>query len=581
MRTKSIITLSVVCSIFISIVISFLAFAVLQTMSAEIARNETFSEINEKIRDLKDLTVSFNEGSGLSDIRQMQKILQSLDNTLKTLTAETVREQALINYLQQGFRELVHLTNELIDSDPFLDGSEKERRKILSDQIWIKEQLISDDLNYLSDISSDRIVSAQARTLVLIIALILTLTIAISTIYLLTGRSIMRSQQTLRESERRFRIATNAAKIGIYSRDLKTGKDYWSPEFLAIYGYGPDDPMPLKEGIPAAVHPDDLAHVLAQSHSWFNHSSTSEFNSEHRIIRPDGNVRWVMIGGLLEFDTKGKPLKTHGLVMDITESKQAEEKLQQLNQTLEQRVAERTELAENRAMQLQSLSMELIEAEERERRRIAQLLHDDLQQDMASARFQIQAFRIKYTDEPMLDNIDNILAESITKSRQITQELSPQILEDSSFNLALQWLARNMRERFGLKIELEINTEQEMDYGPVKIFIFRAMKELLFNVFKHSGVKSAKVKLSLKNDKIMVIVEDQGRGFDIGLLDSTVVKDCFGLLSLRERARYMGGNFLIESAPEQGSKFILWVPLLSNRPERNLNYEIVFPCSIY
>jgi signal transduction histidine kinase len=326
--------------------------------------------------------------------------------------------------------------------------------------------------------------------------------------------------------------------------------------------------MPLKEGIPAAVHPDDLAHVLAQSHSWFNHSSTSEFNSEHRIIRPDGNVRWVMIGGLLEFDTQGKPLKTHGLVMDITESKQAEEKLQQLNQTLEQRVAERTELAENRAMQLQSLSMELIEAEERERRRIAQLLHDDLQQDMASARFQIQAFRIKYTDEPMLDNIDNILAESITKSRQITQELSPQILEDSSFNLALQWLARNMRERFGLKIELEINTEQEMDYGPVKIFIFRAMKELLFNVFKHSGVKSAKVKLSLKNDKIMVIVEDQGRGFDIGLLDSTVVKDCFGLLSLRERARYMGGNFLIESAPEQGSKFILWVPLLSNRPER-------------
>jgi PAS domain S-box-containing protein len=568
MRTKSIITLSVVCSIFISIVISFLAFAVLQTMSAEIARNETFSEIKEKIRDLKDLTVSFNEGSGLSDIRQMQKILQSLDNTLKTLTAETVREQALINYLQQGFRELVHLTNELIDSDPFLDGSEKERRKILSDQIWIKEQLISDDLNYLSDISSDRIVSAQARTLVLIIALILTLTIAISTIYLLTGRSIMRSQQTLRESERRFRIATNAAKIGIYSRDLKTGKDYWSPEFLAIYGYGPDDPMPLKEGIPAAVHPDDLAHVLAQSHSWFNHSSTSEFNSEHRIIRPDGNVRWVMIGGLLEFDTQGKPLKTHGLVMDITESKQAEEKLQQLNQTLEQRVAKRTELAENRAMQLQSLSMELIEAEERERRRIAQLLHDDLQQDMASARFQIQAFRIKYTDEPMLDNIDNILAESITKSRQITQELSPQILEDLSFNLALQWLARNMRERFGLKIELEINTEQEMDYGPVKIFIFRAMKELLFNVFKHSGVKSAKVKLSLKNDKIMVIVEDQGRGFDIGLLDSTVVKDCFGLLSLRERARYMGGNFLIESAPEQGSKFILWVPLLSNRPER-------------
>ena len=275
-------------------------------------------------------------------------------------------------------------------------------------------------------------------------------------------------------------------------------------------------------------------------------------NSGHRVpilcnAAPILNQHGKITGGIIAW-------------RDITDRKKAEEALRQWSETLEQKVAERTALAEKRASQLQSLSVELIEAEERERRRIAQLMHEDLQQNLAAARFQLQAFRQDLSPQPALVNIEKILVESIAQSRRITHELSPPMLEHSSLGTALQWLVRHMGEQFGLQVDLEVNPEQEFDSEPVKIFIFRALQELLFNVHKHSGVNSAKVRLTHQDDRMVVMVSDQGRGFDMNILDTTIVKDCFGLLSLRERASYIGGNFLIQSAPEQGSRFILSVP---------------------
>jgi signal transduction histidine kinase len=93
------------------------------------------------------------------------------------------------------------------------------------------------------------------------------------------------------------------------------------------------------------------------------------------------------------------------------------------------------------------------------------------------------------------------------------------------------------------------------------------MQELLFNVHKHSGVKVAKVELSHQNDLLILTVSDQGRGFNPESLDSAVAQDGFGLLSLRERVDYIGGNLRIESAPGNGSKFILSIPINSFQTE--------------
>jgi PAS domain S-box-containing protein len=134
-------------------------------------------------------------------------------------------------------------------------------------------------------------------------------------------------ENSLQESEKQFKLAVTAAKIGHYTRNLKTGEDCWSPEFLAIYGYGSDEQLPLKDGIPAAIHPDDLEDVIAEFQARLTRLSDPEFNSEHRIILPDGTIRWVNIRGRIVFDENNVPIRSHGIAMDISERKQAEEAL--------------------------------------------------------------------------------------------------------------------------------------------------------------------------------------------------------------------------------------------------------------
>jgi PAS domain S-box-containing protein len=245
---------------------------------------------------------------------------------------------------------------------------------------------------------------------------------------------------------------------------------------------------------------------------------------------------------------------------DITYYKQAQEALRRINETLEKKVAERTELAEARSKQLQFLAAELIEAEENERQRIAEILHDDLQQILASARIQLQAACADLPSQPMLANVGKLLEESIAKSRRLSHELSPTLLHHSNLTTGLKWLSRQMSEQFGMEIRLEEDAPHEFKSMPLKLFMFRAVQELLFNIAKHAGVKDAEVVLSGSDDSLTICVSDHGCGFNPNILESSGTKTGLGLLSLRERASYIGGSFTIESTPGQGSRLSLTLP---------------------
>ena len=251
-----------------------------------------------------------------------------------------------------------------------------------------------------------------------------------------------------------------------------------------------------------------------------------------------------------EYEKTGEIGGTSIVFHDITERKR-----------LEQKAAERSDLAETRASQLQSLAVELIEAEEHERQRIAELLHDDLQQMLASARFQLQAAGINLKNDPILASVNEILEESISKSRRLSHELSPPVLYHGSLYSALAWLGRQMNEQFGLTIDLIDEKSPNIENTPLKVFLFRAVHELLFNIVKHAGVKSARVTLSGSNGNVAVTVSDQGKGFSKDIIDSSPEKPGFGLISIRERADRIGGHLKIESEPGQGSSFLLSLPI--------------------
>jgi PAS domain S-box-containing protein len=280
------------------------------------------------------------------------------------------------------------------------------------------------------------------------------------------------------------------------------------------------------------------------------------------VVRQGGETTWIKINTRPIFqEGETQPSAVVISFSNITERKQAEQALQELTSTLEQRVAERTQMADVRTQQLQVLTVELIEAEEREKRRVADLLHDDLQQILAAARFQLQTLGDTFPDETMLYDVEQLVDQSISKLRLLSYDLGPPVLYHSGLLAALQWLAKQMETQFGMKIAIEAVDGRPFESATVKVFIFRALQELLFNVVKHAEVKSACISLMGAGSRLVVTVSDKGRGFDPEILNVGTTPGGIGLLSLRERARYMGGDLEIESAPGKGSRLILKVPL--------------------
>lgn len=382
-----------------------------------------------------------------------------------------------------------------------------------------------------------------------------------------------RAEEALRESEERLRLATEAANMYGWEVDLHSNEFKPSENVKQVA----NNPMP--KTVPEVwerIHPEDLPEVKKTMRQAVE--DRGEFRIEYRIkdTAPDREV-WYFSAGMTITGTDGKPIRVVGVTQNITKRKRAEEMLRRWSESLEQQVAERTELAETRAKQLQVLAVELVEAEERERKRIAVLLHDDLQQLLAGARLQQQAACNALPDDspplPIFLRVDALLEESIEKSRRLSQELSPPVLHHSGLIAGLKWLGRQMEKQFGLHVELEAGTVASMDDTPLKVFLFRAVQELLFNIVKHAGVKETRVALACSDTDLIVTVSDQGHGFDPKILESSLMTAGFGLISLRERARTFGGSLMIESIPGRGSQFMLKVPLGLLQVDKPLRIE--------
>jgi PAS domain S-box-containing protein len=374
------------------------------------------------------------------------------------------------------------------------------------------------------------------------------------------------AEEALRESEQRWAVTLGSIGDAVIATDTDGRVTFLNKVAEVLTGWQAAD---------AVGQPVNKIFCIidAHTHSAVENPVNEVLQSGLIVGLSNDTVLLRKGGGRVPIDDSGSPIRDEqgrnlGVVIvfrDVTERKRTEAMLRRLNSTLEQRVAERTELAEGRARQLQTLAIELVEAEEKERRRIAQLLHDDLQQILAAARFQLQAVEPGPVPEPLVSNVEHLLEEAIAKSRRLSHELSPPVLHHAGLVDALQWLALQMKEQFGLQIDLQVDPVQPLSSEAPKVFLFRAAQELLFNVVKHSGVKNVQVGLSNSMASIVLTVSDQGAGFNPDRLASAGAHTGLGLVSLRERALSMGGSMDIESAPGQGSRFAVTVPLTPSK----------------
>ena len=262
---------------------------------------------------------------------------------------------------------------------------------------------------------------------------------------------------------------------------------------------------------------------------------------------------------------------------DITARKQAEEALLKANANLEQKVSERTselavkidelrlanECLEARTKQLRLLAAELTLTEQRERKRLSQILHDGLQQHLLSAKIRIGGVNELIGDANLkqaIDEIEIIICESVKLSRSLSSALSPPILHECGLSGGLEWLVRWMREKHNFKVDLSIGTQPDLAED-VKILIFESVRELLVNAVKHSKVHSARVSINPANGAgLRIVVSDEGTGFDPRQLKPPGEEGGFGLFSVCERVGLIGGRVEIDSAPGSGSRLVLLVP---------------------
>lgn len=377
-----------------------------------------------------------------------------------------------------------------------------------------------------------------------------------------------RAQKAMIKNEQLYRLAAQAAHFGTYERNLVTGQDVWTPELKAIYGLGPDDPLPLRDGIPEAVHPDDRQRVLEETEARIAPDAPEQYGTELRVVRPDGEVRWILVRGRVEFSGEGADrhaVRKYGFAMDFTERKDMEVQLKDVNAHLEETVRDKTEEVRRQAEQLRSLVRQLTDAEQRERRRLSAVLHDNLQQLLMGARYQLETAEKRVDDKKAIaamNNAGGILFEAMNVSKNLAVELSPPILYDGAFENAMRWLAEHMRERHGLNVAIRSDLGDRRVEERRRIMLFECIRELLLNIVKHSGTDHAVVELHMAASNVLrTTISDNGNGFDINSLGQDSTSSHYGLFHVRQRIEGAGGKLEVDSRPSEGTKITLICPI--------------------
>ncbi len=373
------------------------------------------------------------------------------------------------------------------------------------------------------------------------------------------------TEQALRESELFYRQTLESIPGMVFTTRPDGFCDYQSQQWVDFTGVPMSDH--LGDGWNALLHPDDRLPALA---AWRSAAEgRAPYDLEYRVRRCDGEYEWFKVRGRPIRDTAGQVVRWFGAAVNIDDLKKTEEalhqsqaRLQEANALLEQRVEEQTAEIRRRANQLHALALQLNRVESRERRRLAQILHDHLQQLLVGAKFNVSILQGKLSGEDLetARQVQGLLDESLGISRSLTAELSPPVLHNGTFAAALSWLAEQMHEKHGLQVQVQADAQVNPSGEELRFLLFQSVRELLFNVVKHAGVGRAVVRMDYDNgDQVRILVADDGQGFKPRSLGAS--SGGLGLFSIREHLEPLGGRLQIDSAPGKGTRIMVLAPV--------------------
>ncbi len=388
-------------------------------------------------------------------------------------------------------------------------------------------------------------------------------------------------EEALRRSEARYRHIVEDHTEMIF-RCSRNGKITFVNEAMChVFG------IPQNEfiGIPILKYVHRQDKKMVKQHLSSLNSLEPIKTIEHRIVMPDGQIRWHRWIHRAIYNRKGTLVEYQSAGRDITEQKETQEALLKAHSELEQNVTERTaELATiNKTLrkkitehketqrkflasheQLRALTSDLITTEERERRRIATELHDHIGQTLAITRIKLEMLHALASYSGLaeaLEEIQDFVKQAIQETRSLMTKLSPPVFYELGLTAALEWLMQYFEEQHNLKIKYKWKNDHVSLNQDVQILLLQATRELLMNVVKHAGVKEAEVILRTYRKQIKIDVIDHGSGFEVSKIGTPVDwRRGFGIFSIHERLKNLGGQLQISSQRGEGTHFTLIAP---------------------
>jgi signal transduction histidine kinase len=346
----------------------------------------------------------------------------------------------------------------------------------------------------------------------------------------------------------RLQMALEAADMVTWDWDVRTGLLYFCENLPTKLAGDNDRPYRTIIELLENIHPEDRDRVARAMDLTENDGTPVECECRTRLL--DGNYHWVLVKGVSVIMQGGIPVRVLGVTQEITARKQIEEDLHR------------------RSRQLAELAAELIMVEYHERRRLADLVREHLQQLLVAARIQVHTMTTtaKGPERQQLESLRHTLEATLEVTRSITKDLAPPAHPHEDCSMAFAWLAQEMHKRYQLAVDVKIGSDFSEPDEVRTVLLFTAARELLQNVVMHAGTRKARLRLQRLRHGIELEVKDRGKGFDPQLLRNSKERQGFGLFSIRERTELLGGKLSVVSAAGRGTRVVLSLPIVSQQP---------------
>lgn len=348
----------------------------------------------------------------------------------------------------------------------------------------------------------------------------------------------------LMNREEKYRTLTHNLNIGVYRNGAGQNGRFieGNPAFLKILGLRNKKEFELYKVVD--FYPDPSSRAIIEKKVA---DQGFLLNEEIQLRRKDGELFYASVSNTPVKDANGNIIYYDGIIEDITDKKAYQDNI------MEQK------------SEVEALNNQLINMEEESKRDLAITLHDGLGQSLALAKLKISELRQEILiedDNKLLDEVLENVQNAIDESRSLTYELNPPMLDEFGLIPTIEWRADALIKQNNIKLDFVDMTEGFILDDKFHLSLYRAISELFQNIVKHSKAQKIKVTFSVIEDNYIVEIIDDGIGFDFNAVKSNAIREKkFGIYSIIERIKYLGGNFKVESTPGKGTKSTISLPV--------------------